>query len=74
MNDKDTTLIPSYDTLPLAEKLQLIADHERGLRTTVVSRAIRSAGRTLAFAAFYRHYGPKADPWLLSSASVMGPG
>ena len=25
---------------------------------------IQSAGRTRAFAAFYRRYGPKVDPWL----------
>ena len=62
MNDNDTTLIPGNDTPPLAEKLQRIADHERGLRTT--PRAIQSAGRTRAFAAFYRRFGPKADPWL----------
>jgi hypothetical protein len=33
MNDNDTTLIP--DNSPLADKLQRIADHERGERTTV---------------------------------------
>jgi len=48
MNDNDTTLIP--DNSPLADKLQRIADHERGLRTTV-PRVIQSAGRTRAFAA-----------------------
>ena len=51
------------ETSPLAEKLQRIADHERGRRTTV-PRVIQSVGRTRAFAAFYRRYGPKADPWL----------
>jgi deazaflavin-dependent oxidoreductase (nitroreductase family) len=63
MIDKDTTLIPGNERLPLAEKLQRIADYERGRRTT--SRVIQSLGRTRAFAAFYRRYGPKADPWLL---------
>jgi len=65
MNDNDTMLIPGNDIPdipPLAEKLQRIADHERGLKT--IPRAIQSAGRTRAFAAFYRRYGPKADPWL----------
>jgi deazaflavin-dependent oxidoreductase (nitroreductase family) len=65
MNDKDSTIVPGHGTSPLAAKLQRIADHERGLRTTIVSRAMRSAGRTRTFAAVYRHYGPKADPWLL---------
>ena len=51
-----------YDSTTLAGKLQRIADHERGLRK--IPHAIRSAGRTRAFAAFYRRYGPKADPWL----------
>ncbi len=63
MNDNDTTIIPDNDSTPLAATLQRIADHERGRRTP--SRAIRSLGRTRAYAAFYRHYGPKADPWLL---------
>ena len=53
-----------HDISPLAGKLQRIADYERGRRPTV-SRVIRSAGRTRAWAAFYRWYGPKADPWLL---------
>ena len=48
MNDNDTTLIP--DNSPLADKLQRIADHERGLRTTVPG-VIQSGGRTRAFAA-----------------------
>ena len=39
-----------------------ITDYERGLNTT--PRVLRSAGRTRAFAAFYRLFGPKADPWL----------
>ena len=43
MNDNNTTLIPDNDTPPLA-------DHERGLRTTV-PRVIQSVGRTRAFAA-----------------------
>lgn len=49
--------------LPLAEKLQRVADYERGLRPAV-PRVIRAVGRTRAFAAFYRRYGPMADPWL----------
>ena len=61
MKDNDTTVILGNDTPPLAENLQRIADHERGLRTIP---AIRSAGRTRAFAAFYRRFGPKSDPWL----------
>ena len=48
MNDNDTTLIP--DNSALAGKLQRIADHERGRRTTV-PRVTQSAGRTRAFAA-----------------------
>ena len=48
MNDNDTTLIP--DNSPLADKLQRIADHERGERTTVPGR-IQSVGRARAFAA-----------------------
>jgi deazaflavin-dependent oxidoreductase (nitroreductase family) len=51
------------DTSPLTEKLQRIADHERGLRPGL-PRVIKAAGRTRAWAAFYRWYGPKADPWL----------
>ncbi len=47
MNDNDTTLIP--DTSPPAEKLQRIADRERGERTTVPVR-IQFVGRTRAFA------------------------
>ena len=62
MKDNDTTVILGNDTPPLAENLQRIADHERGLRT--IPRAIQSAGRTRAFAAFYRRFGPKSDPWL----------
>ena len=50
MNDHDTTFIPGNDTPLVADKLQRIADHERGLRTTVPG-VIRSAGRTQAFAA-----------------------
>lgn len=52
----------THDTSPLDEKLQRIADHERRLRS--VPHVLQSAGRTRAFAAFYRRYGPKADPWL----------
>ncbi len=63
MNDKDTTLIPDKDAPPLAERLQRIADHEHGRRPTV-PRVIRSMWRTRDYAAFYRRYGPKADPWL----------
>ncbi len=48
MNDNDTTLIP--DNSALAGKLQRIADHECGRRTTV-PRVTQSAGRTRAFAA-----------------------
>jgi len=48
MNDNDTTLIPGNS--PLARKLQRIADHERGERTTVPGR-IQAVGRTHAFAA-----------------------
>jgi DUF1707 SHOCT-like domain/Domain of unknown function (DUF4190) len=50
MNDHDTTLIPGNDTPLPAAKLQRIADHEPGPRTTVPG-TIRSAGRTRAFAA-----------------------
>jgi len=50
MNDNDTTLIPGNDTPPLADKLQPIAGHERGLRTTV-SGVIQSSGRTRTLAA-----------------------
>jgi deazaflavin-dependent oxidoreductase (nitroreductase family) len=64
MDDKDTMLVPGNDTPPPAGKLQRIAGYERGRRPTV-PRAIRSVGRTRAYAAFYRWYGPKADPWLL---------
>ena len=51
------------DTTQLEAKLQRIAGLERGLRPTV-PRVIQSIGRTRAFAAFYRRYGPRADPWL----------
>ena len=50
MNDNDTTLIPDNDSSPLGDKVQRMADHERGLRTTV-PRVLQSAGRTRAFAA-----------------------
>ena len=50
MNDNDTSRIPGDDTPPPADKLQRIADHERGLGTSV-PRVIQSAGRTRAFAA-----------------------
>jgi Domain of unknown function (DUF1707)/Domain of unknown function (DUF4190) len=50
MNDNDSTLIPHDDTPPSADKSQWIADHERGLQTTV-PRVIQSVGRTRAFAA-----------------------
>ena len=53
----------TYDASSLAGKLRRIADYERGRRTSV-PRLIQSAGRTRAFAACYRRYGPKADPWL----------
>jgi len=62
MNDNDTTLIPGSDSSALAGKLQRIADYERGLKT--IPRVLQAAGRTRAFAAFYRRFGPKADPWL----------
>jgi len=45
--NEDSTIIPDDDTPPLADKLQPIADQERGLRTTVPP-VIRSAGRTRA--------------------------
>jgi hypothetical protein len=48
MNDNDTTLIP--DNSPPADKLQRIAGHERGERTTAPGR-IPSVGHTRAFAA-----------------------
>ena len=50
INDYDTTFIPGNDTPPVADKCQGIADHERGLRTTVPG-LIHSVGRTQAFAA-----------------------
>jgi len=50
VNDNDTTFIPGNDTPPLADKLQRIVGHERGLRTSVPG-ALQSAGRTRAFAA-----------------------
>jgi hypothetical protein len=50
VNDNDTTFIPGNDTPPLADKLQRIADHERGLRTSVPG-VLQSGGRTRAFAA-----------------------
>ena len=50
MNDSDTTLIPDHGPPPPAGKPRRIADHERGLRTSV-PRVIQSAGRTQAFAA-----------------------
>jgi len=50
MNDHDTTLIPCNDTPLPAGKLQRIADHEPGPRTTGPC-VIRSAGRTRVFAA-----------------------
>lgn len=62
MNDNDTTFIPGSDGSALTGKLQRIADYERGLKT--IPRVFQSAGRTRAFAAFYRWFGPKADPWL----------
>ena len=62
MNDNDTTHIPGSDTTPLDEKFKRIADYERGLKPT--PRVLLAVGRTRAFAAFYRRYGPKADPWL----------
>jgi hypothetical protein len=50
MNDSDTPLIPDNDTPSLADKMQRVADHERGLRTTMPG-VIQSTGRTRAFAA-----------------------
>src|SRR5271167_3000052 len=50
MNDNGTTVIPGNDTPPLADKLQQIADHERGLRTTVPG-VIQSVRCTRTFAA-----------------------
>ncbi len=50
VNDNDTTFIPGNDTPPLADKLQRIADRERGLRTSVPG-VLQSGGRTRAFAA-----------------------
>jgi len=50
MNDNDTTLIPGNDTPPPADKLQRIADHEHGRRTTVPG-VIQSVGRPRALAA-----------------------
>jgi Domain of unknown function (DUF1707)/Domain of unknown function (DUF4190) len=49
MNDNDTTLPPGDDTPQLADKSRRIADHERGLRTTVPG-VIQSVGRTRTFA------------------------
>lgn len=72
MTDKGATLIPGHGSSPLAEKLQRIADYERGRRKTVPG-AIRSAGRTRAWAAFYRRYGPKADPWLFRKTHGQAP-
>jgi Domain of unknown function (DUF1707)/Domain of unknown function (DUF4190) len=50
MSDNDSTLISDSDTLPLADKSQRIADHERGLPATVPC-VIQHAGRNRAFAA-----------------------
>ena len=71
MDDKDTTLIPDNDSSLLAGKLQRIADYERGRRKSV-PRVIRSIWRTRAYAAFYRWYGPKADPWLYRKTQGRG--
>jgi Domain of unknown function (DUF1707)/Domain of unknown function (DUF4190) len=48
MNDNDTASAPDGGTLPRADKLQRIADDERGLRTAV-PRVIPSVERTRAF-------------------------
>ncbi len=60
----------TYDASSLDEKLRRIADHERGLRP--MPRVIRFAGRTRAFAAFYRRYGPEADIRLFRKTQGQG--
>jgi hypothetical protein len=49
MNDDDATLVPGNDTPPPAYS-QRIADHERGLQTSLPS-VIQSSGHTRAFTA-----------------------
>ncbi len=49
----------------LDEKLQRVTEFERGRKTTVITRLLRRAGPTRAFAAVYRRLGPAVDPWLM---------
>ena len=50
MNDNGPAFIPGNDTSPPADKVERIADHERGPRTTAPG-VIQSVRRTRAFAA-----------------------
>jgi len=49
----------------LATRLREIASYERTIHQTPLTRFLRSAGRTKAFSAVYRHIGPTLDPWLM---------
>ena len=71
MDGEDAASVPDNDTSPLAVKLQRIGGYERRRRPTV-PRVIQWVGRTRAYAAFYRWYGPKADPWLLRKTQGRG--
>lgn len=64
--------MPTTDASAPDERLRRIAAFERQLRRTPVTRVICLVGRTRAFAAFYRRYGPKADPWLLRKTHGQG--
>lgn len=51
----------------LSARLDQIAEYERTVHTTVMTRVLRSLGPTKGFIAFYRRFGPKVDPWVMRS-------
>jgi len=55
----------SDEPLGLDARLRQVAEYERTLRPTPLTRVLRSVGQTKAFAALYRRIGPKLDPWLM---------
>jgi deazaflavin-dependent oxidoreductase (nitroreductase family) len=52
------------DSSALGSRLREVAEYEATLRHTPLTSALRSLGRTKAFAAVFRRLGPKVDPWL----------
>ena len=49
----------------LAVRLRQVTQYEETVHRTLLTSALRAAGRTKAFSAMYRRIGPTLDPWLM---------